>query len=77
MIKSRLPDVRFLLDQMLAGDRLGLYVDIDTNGLDWVVHSFGGWTVLAGPDSERRVQAVVALAPGGASRRKNGYCPFH
>lgn len=32
--------------------------------------------MLAAPDSERRVKAVVALAPGGASKRKSGILPL-
>jgi predicted dienelactone hydrolase len=77
MIENRVPDVRFLLDQMLTGDSLGLGVDIAHQRIGLVGHSFGGWTVLAAPDSELRVEAVVALTPGGASQRKKTYCPFH
>jgi dienelactone hydrolase len=75
MIESRVPDVRFLLDQMLASDCLGLGVNIDHQRIGLVGHSFGGWAVLAAPDSEPRVKAVVALAPGGASQRKSGILP--
>jgi predicted dienelactone hydrolase len=76
MIENRVPDVRFLLDQMLAGDSLGLGVDIDHQRIGLVGHSFGGWTVLAAPDSELRVKAVVALTPGGASQRKKNILPL-
>ena len=76
MIENRVPDVRFLLDQMLAGDSLGLGVDIDHQQIGLVGHSFGGWTVLAAPDSELRVKAVVALTPGGASQRKKVILPL-
>jgi predicted dienelactone hydrolase len=75
-IESRVPDIRFLLDQLLAGDRLGSGVEIDHQRIGLVGHSFGGWTVLAAPDSGPRVKAVVALAPGGASHRKSGTLPL-
>ena len=75
MIESRVPDVRFLLDQMLASGRLGRGVHIDSQRIGLVGHSFGGWTVLAAPDSELRVRAVVALTPGGASQRKKNILP--
>jgi predicted dienelactone hydrolase len=74
-IESRVPDVRFLLDQMLASDHLGPGLDVDRQRIGMVGHSFGGWTVLAAPDSEPRVKAVVALAPGGASQRRSGILP--
>jgi hypothetical protein len=68
-IEHRVPDVRVLLDQMLAGDHLGPALMSTTNGLVWS-------PVLAAPDSEPRVKAVVALAPGGASHRKSGTLPL-
>jgi len=61
VIASRVPDLRFLLSQVPATDQVGL-----------VGHSLGGWTVLAAPDVEPRVRAVVALAPGGASNPRPG-----
>ena len=39
-------------------------------------HSFGGWTALATPEVDRRIRAVVALAPGGSSRPKPGILPL-
>jgi dienelactone hydrolase len=74
-IESRVPDIRFLLDQLLAGDRLGSGVEIDHQRIGLVGHSFGGWTVLAAPAFELRVEAVVALAAGGASPRKKNILP--
>lgn len=41
-IGSRVPDVRFLLDQMLSSDHLGRDVDIDHQRIGLVGHSFGG-----------------------------------
>jgi len=70
VIASRVPDLRFLLDQMASSDPIGI-----------VGHSLGGWTVLATPDVEPRIRAVVALAPAGASNPRPGILraklPFH
>lgn len=63
VIGNRVPDIRFLLDQMNA-DRAGL-----------VGHSFGGWTVLATPETDSRIESIVALAPGGASNPRPGMLP--
>jgi dienelactone hydrolase len=41
-----------------------------------VGHSFGGWTVLATPEAESRVQAVVALGPGGSAHPRPGILPL-
>jgi predicted dienelactone hydrolase len=65
IIGSRVPDVRLLLEAFPAAAPVGV-----------VGHSLGGWTALAAPDVEPRVEAVVALAPGGASERKPGILPL-
>ena len=70
IIASRVPDVSFLLDHMLAG---GYGVDASRIGI--VGHSFGGWTALAAPESEGRIGSVVALAPGGSERPRPGIIP--
>lgn len=75
LIASRVPDVRFLLDQMLGGAGSDAGVEIDAARVGIVGHSFGGWTALAAPDSEPRIRAVVALAPGGSSRPRPGILP--
>ena len=61
VVASRVPDLRFLLDQVGGSEQIGI-----------VGHSLGGWTVLAMPDMEPRVGAVVAHAPAGASNPKPG-----
>jgi predicted dienelactone hydrolase len=61
-IGARVPDIRFLLHK--AGEnaqRVGI-----------VGHSFGGWTALAAPTHEPRIEAVVALAPAGATNPRPG-----
>jgi dienelactone hydrolase len=65
-IANRVPDIRFLLDQMLNE------AHVDSRRIGIVGHSFGGWTALAAPDVEKRIKAVVALAPGGSSQTKPG-----
>jgi len=69
IITSRVPDVRFLLDHLLGG---AVDIELDPARIGLVGHSFGGWTVLAVPEVEARVGAVVALAPGGSSNPKPG-----
>jgi dienelactone hydrolase len=75
VIANRVPDVRFLLDQVLDGGAWKSTARPDATRVGVVGHSFGGWTALAVPDVEPRIRAVVALAPGGASRRKPGIIP--
>ena len=64
VMDARVPDIRFLLDQVGAEDRIGI-----------VGHSFGGWTALAVPDVDPRIAAIVALAPGGTSKPLPGILP--
>jgi predicted dienelactone hydrolase len=75
MMSSRVPDVRFLLGRMLDGAASGWGVRPDPERIGVAGYSFGGWTVLAAPDDERRIGAVVALAPAGGSRPKPGILP--
>ena len=72
VIASRVPDVRFLLDHLLNGAAWDSEANLDPTRIGIVGHSFGGWTALAAPDVESRIQAVVALAPGGSSQPKPG-----
>ena len=71
-IANRVPDIRFLLDQVLSDAEA--HVDPDRVGI--VGHSFGGWTALAAPEVEPRIRAVVALGPGGSSKPKPGILPL-
>ncbi len=72
VIASRVPDVRFLLDHLLAGPT---DIGLDGERIGLVGHSFGGWTALATPEVETRVQAVVAMGPGGSSHPRPGILP--
>ncbi|HJR07854.1 MAG TPA: dienelactone hydrolase family protein [Pyrinomonadaceae bacterium] len=75
MIASRVPDIRFLLNQLLDGAAWDSEAKLDPARIGIVGHSFGGWTALAAIDVEPRIRAVVALAPGGASQPKPGMLP--
>jgi len=74
-IASRVPDVRFLLDQLVDSPLPigGIAIDVDAIGI--VGHSFGGWTALAVPEVDARIRAVVALAPAGSSKPRPGILP--
>ncbi|HTB11123.1 MAG TPA: hypothetical protein VK752_06120 [Bryobacteraceae bacterium] len=74
IVGSRVPDVRFLIDYLLAHAPLGLPA-LDPGRIGIVGHSAGGWTALATPEFDERIRAVVALAPGGASNPKPGILP--
>jgi predicted dienelactone hydrolase len=73
-IANRVPDVRFLLDSMLTGP-VPCSARPDPDRIAIVGHSTGGWTALALPETDTRIQAVVALAPGGGSNPKPGIIP--
>jgi predicted dienelactone hydrolase len=65
LIDSRVPDIEFLLESVgNVGQRVGI-----------VGHSFGGWTALAAPSKLSRIEAIVALAPAGASDPRPGIVP--
>lgn len=86
VIASRVPDVRFLLDHLLGGgagtvprgaaDSGTANIGLDAARIGLVGHSFGGWTVLATPEVEPRVRAVVALGPGGSAHPRPGILPL-
>lgn len=73
VIASRVPDVQFLLNQMLKN--WDSEAQLDPTQIGIVGHSLGGWTALALPDVEPQIGAVVTLAPGGASNPKPGILP--
>ena len=75
LIASRVPDIRFLLDHLFNNAAWDSEAKPDPDRIGIVGHSFGGWTALAANDVERRIRAVVALAPGGASQPKPGILP--
>jgi dienelactone hydrolase len=80
IIASRVPDVRFLLDTLLEGGAEGSTgqdaIGIDADRIGLAGHSFGGWTVLAVPEHDARIRAVVAMGPGGNSKPLPGILPL-
>ncbi|HMA34674.1 MAG TPA: hypothetical protein VKY74_09350 [Chloroflexia bacterium] len=74
-IANRVPDIRFLLDQLLHGAAGSAEMDLDPTRIGIVGHSFGGWTALAATAIDRRIRAVVAHAPAGSSQPKPGILP--
>jgi predicted dienelactone hydrolase len=79
VIASRVPDVRFLLDFLLAGGATEAgpgAAGVDAERVGLVGHSFGGWTALAVPERDDRIRAVVALGPGGSSNPRPGILPL-
>jgi dienelactone hydrolase len=74
-IANRVPDIRFLLDHLLAGASKELDAMVDPSRIGIVGHSFGGWTALAAPAADGRLGSVVALAPAGSSKQRPGIIP--
>jgi dienelactone hydrolase len=77
VIASRVPDVRFLLDQLLNDAVWKSEARLDPARIGIVGHSFGAWTALAAPEVEPRIRVAVALAPGGASNPRPGILPVN
>ena len=75
VMANRVPDIRFLLDQLLNGAALETEAQPDPSRIGIVGHSLGGWTALSATAVEQRIRAVVALAPGGSSHPKPGILP--
>jgi len=75
IIADRVPDLRFLLDRVLAGAPGEVADQIDDQRVGLAGWSFGGWAVLAAPEVDDRFRAVLALAPGGNSKPLPGIIP--
>jgi dienelactone hydrolase len=82
IITSRVPDVRFLIDYLSADSSTQadsvpppLWGRVRVGGIGMVGHSAGGWTALAAPDVEPRIQSIVAMVPGGSANPKPGILP--
>lgn len=76
LANDRVPDLRQLLDHLLDGSPSTMDIELDAGRIGLVGHSFGGWTVLATPEVDRRIGAVVALAPGGSTNPLPGVLPL-
>jgi predicted dienelactone hydrolase len=73
LIANRVPDLRLAIDAALS-DR-GLAGRADPTRVGLLGYSFGGWAVLATPESDDRVSAVVAMVPAGNSKPLPGIIP--
>ncbi|HEY3081774.1 MAG TPA: dienelactone hydrolase family protein [Chloroflexota bacterium] len=75
LIADRVPDVRFLLEQVVAGSAGAVAEHADAEKVAVMGCSFGGWTALATPEFDDRVGALVAMAPAGNSKPLPGILP--
>jgi predicted dienelactone hydrolase len=75
MIADRVPDLRAIISTMLGGGAGDVSRTIDSDRIGLVGWSFGGWSVLATPESDARVGAVAAFAPAGGSNPLPGTLP--
>ena len=74
-IADRVPDLRFLLDELLSGSAGELSEQIDDQRVGLIGWSFGGWAALATPEVDDRIRAILALAPAGNSKPLPGIIP--
>ena len=75
IIADRVPDLRFLLDQMLSRAPTEVSGRIDDGRIGLIGWSFGGWAALATPEVDDRIGALLALAPAGNSKPLPGIIP--
>ena len=72
VVANRVPDIRFLIDQLISNAAWDSETNLDPTQIGIVGHSLGGWTALATTAVESRIRTVVALAPGGSSQPRPG-----
>jgi predicted dienelactone hydrolase len=75
IIADRVPDLRLVVDEVLAGSAGDVSRVVDDERLGLVGWSFGGWAVLSAPEVDDRWSAVVAIAPAGNSQPLPGIIP--
>ena len=74
-IAARVPDIQFMLDQLLSGSAGEVASLIDPNRIGMAGHSFGGWAALAVTAVDGRIRAALPLAPAGSSNPVPGTIP--
>jgi dienelactone hydrolase len=75
IIADRVPDLRALIDRAIDGGMGELSSLVDAARIGLAGWSFGGWSVLATPEQDARIAAIVALAPAGSSKPLPGIIP--
>jgi dienelactone hydrolase len=75
IIADRVPDLRFLLNELLDGAAGEVSDQIDGERVGMMGWSFGGWAALAVPEADQRIRAVVTIAPAGNSKPLPGIIP--
>jgi dienelactone hydrolase len=75
IIDDRVPDLRALIDRAIDGGMGELSSLVARERIGLAGWSFGGWSVLAAPEQDTRITAIVALAPAGSSRPLPGIIP--
>ena len=75
IIADRVPDLRFLLSEMLERAPAAVADRIDEERIGVIGWSFGGWAALSTLESDDRFGAVLALAPAGNSKPLPGIIP--
>ena len=75
IIADRVPDLRFLLHQVLTASVDEVSKRIDRERIGVIGWSFGGWAALSALEVDDRFGAVVALAPAGNSKPLPGIIP--
>jgi dienelactone hydrolase len=71
-IADRVPDIRVVIDEVTRGP---FAERIDGSRIGLLGYSFGGWAVLATPEHDDRIRAIVAMAPAGNSKPLPGIIP--
>jgi len=75
IIADRVPDLRFLLNEMLQRAPADVSERIDRERVGLIGLSFGGWAALSTLEVDDRFGAVLALAPAGNSKPLPGIIP--
>jgi dienelactone hydrolase len=75
IIHDRVPDLRALIDRVIDGAMGELCTRVDRERIGLAGWSFGGWSVLATPEQDARIAAIVAMAPAGSTRPLPGIIP--
>ena len=65
VVRNRPADVSFVIDQLVDDNVDPVAGSINASAIGVTGHSFGGWTCLATTAHDKRIKAIVPLAPAG------------